>query len=398
MPWFNYAGQTPGGTPITGSIDAPDPEAARTELERMRIEVRELGPAAAPPPAGRITPDELLFFNDQLIALSKAGMALDEGLAQLARDVQSARLRNWIEGLVDDMRRGMTIDQAIAARESGLPVLYSQAVRAGIETGRLPGVLMGINQHLRTAGTTRRLIWEAASYPLVVGTLALCVLSFFFIMVVPHFREIFRDFGTALPWMTLAAIAVADHFIVILSVFAAVLAGIILLWASLRFSDSGRRIRERTVLCIPILGSVHRASLISRFLRAVAMSLQIGMPLPRAVRLSSAATGSPILTGEAEDIASQLERGVAIDHAGRPDGLIPPLFGYCLKAASGRDDLPASVAQLARSYEDRAVHAQGLLRSALLPLFVLLVGGLLMLVIVAMFLPLVTLVNCVSGG
>ncbi|MEP0844314.1 MAG: type II secretion system F family protein [Phycisphaerae bacterium] len=398
MPWFNYEGQAPGGTAINGTIQAADTAAARGELERMRVSIRELELAPTPPPAGRISPDELMFFNEQLIGLSRAGLALDEGLAQLARDVQSRRLREWIEGLVQDLRRGLTIDQAIALRESGLPVLYSQAVRAGVETGRLPCVLLSINQHLRLASDTRRLFWEAISYPLVVGTLALCVMSFFFIAVAPKFKEIFQDFGTSLPALTILALEIAEHFPLILAVSGGVLAGLILIWWSLRFCERGRRWRERIVLAIPILGGVHRASLIARFLRAASVGVQMGMPLPRAVRLAADATGSRLLHADADLIARHLELGIPIDQACQGARIIPPLFAYCVKAAAERDDLPAALAQLARSYEDRAVHAQRLLRAVLLPLFVVLVGGFLMLAVVAMFLPLVHLVNSVSGG
>jgi type II secretory pathway component PulF len=399
MPWFEYEGHTYGGSLVTGRMEAQHADAARLELARMNLEVRELHPAEQPkPPPSTINAEELTFFNQQLAGLARAGLALDEGLAQLARDVQSHRLRHWIEDLVMDLRRGVPIDQALAARDSGLPVLYSEVVRAGIETGKLPAVLLNLNQHLQAANTTRRVIWEAISYPLVVGVLGLALVTFFFMVVVPPFRSIFGDFQTNLPAMTILALKTSEHFVVVLIVLGALFGSLVLLWLMLRCTPSGRRLWESLVMLVPVLGGVHRASLIARFLRAVSVSVDTGIPLPRAIRISSEATGSTLLRHDAQHMAEGVEQGKPILEANRGTRIIPPLFGYCVQAAASRENLPAALAELARAYEDRVTHGQGLLRLLLLPFFILVIGGIMFFAILAMFLPLVTLINCVSGG
>ena len=99
MPWFEYEGVTPGGTAITGRLEATDHEQAARDLALMQIQVNELHKAAKPPTPSRLTADDLIFFNDQLASLAQAGIALDEGLAQLARDLESSSLKRWILGL-----------------------------------------------------------------------------------------------------------------------------------------------------------------------------------------------------------------------------------------------------------------------------------------------------------
>lgn len=399
MPWFEYEGHTYGGTLVTGRMEAPQVDAARLELARMNLEVSELRLAERSPHSpATLNAEELTFFNQQLAGLARAGLALDEGLAQLARDVRSYRLRRWIEDLVTDLRRGVPIDQALAARESGLPVLYSQVVRAGIETGKLPAVLLNLNQHLQAANTTRRIIWEAISYPLVIGVLGMALVTFFFVYVVPSFRGIFADFQTSLPAITILALKTSEHFVVILIVLGSLIGGLALVWLLLRCTPAGRRCRENLVMFIPVLGGVHRASLVARFLRAVSVSVDTGIALPRAIRISSAATGSTLLQQDAQRLAQGIEQGQPILEANRGTRVIPPLFGYCVQAAASRDNLPAALAELARAYEDRVSHGQGLLRLLLLPFFILIIGGVMFFAILAMFLPLVTLINSVSGG
>ncbi|HOA75652.1 MAG TPA: type II secretion system F family protein [Phycisphaerae bacterium] len=398
MPWFEYEGLTPGGTGIAGRIEAIDPERAKQELAQMQVDVRDIREARRERVRfSGLTEDDLVFFNQQLASLAEAGIALDEGLAQLARDLGSSKLRSWIEAIVEDLRRGVPIDEAIQRREAGLPLLYSRVIRAGIESGELPATLLNLNQHLRMAGSTRRMLWEIISYPLIIVVLAIGIGSFFYGFMVPHFEDIFKDFGTHLPTMTRAAIAIGQHYGLILGVMFAILVGAALIWRSLRLWSGGRAIRERIVLSVPAVGQVYRASLVARFLRAVSTSVATGIPLPQAMRLGSGATGSTLLIHDAERLADEVEQGRSIFVAAQSTHIIPPLFGFCVQVASGRDALPLAISQLARSYEHRAVHTQALLRVILFPLLIALVGAFLAFGVVAMFLPLVTMINSVSG-
>ena len=399
MSWFEYEGLTPGGTAIAGRVEAGSRERAVEDLAQMRIEVRELRVAEAPP-RGRaaISEDDLVFFNEQLASLAEAGIALDDGLAQMARDIESPRLRGWINALVADLRSGIPLDRAIAAREQGLPLLYSRVIRAGIDSGELPATLLNLNQHLRLAGNVRRLIWEVVSYPLLVACIALTVISAFFLLVVPHMKEIFADFGTALPGLTTLLLKTADHYPFILLGAGCAVVVLVAVWTSLRFSESGLSLREGILMCTPIIGRVYRASLIARFLRSVSIGVAAGIPLPQAMRLGGGATGSVRLAADAERLAAEAERGRSVFIASQTAGIIPPLFGFCVQVAVGRDALPTAISQLARSYENRAFHAQSMLRVLLFPLLVIVVGGFLAFAIVGMFLPLVTLINSVSSG
>jgi len=398
MPWFEYEGLTPGGTAIAGKVEAINREQACVDLAKMRIEVRELRGATASPkrPAG-LTEDDLVFFNEQVASLAEAGIALDEGLAQLARDISSPRLRKWVQALVEDLRRGIPIDKAIEARESGLPILYSRVIRAGIESGQLAATLLNLNYHLRITGNTRRMLWEMATYPLVVALLAVTVVSGIFLFVIPHFKSIYIDFGTALPGMTVMLINISEHFPIILLIAAVTIAAIGVIWHSLRFMSPGRRIRESIIFLIPVVGRIYKASLISRFLRSVSTTVATGIPMPEAMRLGAGASGSALLANDAERLAKEVEQGQSLFEANKQARLIPPLFGYCVQVAAGRDDLPESIGKLARSYENRAIHAQAMLRVVFFPLMILFVGFLMAYIIIGLFLPLIHLVNAVSG-
>ncbi|MHC4442203.1 MAG: type II secretion system F family protein [Planctomycetota bacterium] len=398
MPWYEYEGLTPGGTAIVGRLEAVDRQQAVDDLAGMQVDVRELAEAKAPSEkSAGLTEDDLIFFNEQVASLAQAGIALDEGLVQLARDISSRSLRQWVQALVDDLRRGIPIDQAIAARERGLPILYSRVIRAGIDSGQLAATLLNLNHHLRLIGTTRRILWELTTYPLIVAVLALTIISGVFLFVVPHFGDIIQDFDTELPYLTVLVIGIAQDYPMIMLVGAVTLAAIITIWNLLKFGWRGRRIREKIVFMIPVIGRVHLMSLIARFLRSVATSVTSGITLPQALRLGAGATGSPSLIGDADYLAKEVEQGQSIFVANQSARIIPPLFGYCVQVAVGREELPSAIGKLARSYENRAVHAQSMMQAILGPMLIIILGSIILFVIVGLFLPLVTLLNALTG-
>jgi type II secretory pathway component PulF len=399
MAWFGYEGMTPGASAISGSLEADSRETAERLLARMQIEVRALR-EITPPRAeeASLGAEDLLFFNEQLASLAEAGIALDEGLQQLARDVSSPRFRRWIDGLVADLKQGVAIDEAIARRERGLPLLYSQVVRAGIQSGDLPATLMNLNQHLRLVGTTKRLIWEAMAYPLIVVFLALGVVSMFIIGVVPKFEEILFDFGTEVPVLTRVLFQAAHVFPMLLLVGVGILIALIAIWQSLRLTRGGRRIRDGILMHVPMVGGLVKASVLARFMRGVATAIASRLPLPEAIRLASSATGSEVLRRDADVLAADVEKGQSVYQSCRKLALIPPIFGFCVETAMGRGSLPHALGQLARAYEQRALHSQSMIRALLFPLMLIVVGVLLGMFIVALFLPLIRVINSVAIG
>ncbi len=211
----------------------------------------------------------------------------------------------------------------------------------------------------------------------------------------PSFEGIYLDFGTALPGPTLALITLARMFPWILIGLGLVVVVLLAGRMALRRTTTGRRILERALLRVPVLGRIHRASLLARFMRSVCMSVGGGVPLPEAVRLAAGAAGSPVLSADGERLAAQVERGESAFSASQSLALIPGMFGYAVQIAVGRGNLADTLTGLSNVYQHRAICAQSLLRSLLLPLMIVVVGGMIGAAILCLFLPLVCLINSI---
>ena len=396
MAHFAYQAQCPNGSAISGVLEADSFDAAMQQLSQMQLEAVELTETKPPRSPRPIGGDDFIFFNEQLASLASAGICLDEGLQQLARDVESPRLRRAIRAVADEVQRGLPLDQAVAKHEGRLPVLYSRVVRAGVESGQLPATLLNLSQHLRLMTETKRIIVEALAYPLAAFAFAVAIVSLVMIFIVPMFEEMFMDFGTALPGATMLLIKVSRVFPQLAATVGGVAVAAVVIWFVLRASPGGRRIREAVTLAVPLIGPVVRASLICRFARSLALTVSSGVPLADSLRLAAGATGNATLDQDADLLASHVEQGQSPSVASEKTRLIPGMFGFVVDIAVGRNSLPESMFQLAKAYDLKAAHSQLMLRAWLIPLAVLFVGVTIGFCVLALFLPLVSLINSVS--
>lgn len=159
----------------------------------------------------------------------------------------------------------------------------------------------------------------------------------------------------------------------------------------------GRAVKERIILGMPLVGSMICDSLRARFLRAMAFAVHSGLPLPEALRLSAGATASPGLVREAERIAAQVEGGRDLYDVSQNERLIPAMFGYLARVRGDARSLRHALVQLSKAYESRAMHGQSVLRGWVAPVAIVLVGLVIAVLILAMFLPLTSLIQSVSG-
>ena len=398
MNQFDYSAQSRSGTAISGTLESQDATEAMETLESMGLRNIDLQASNAPPARRLLGRDDFIFFNEQLASLANAGICLDEGLRQLGQDVHSSRLRGVLEAMARDIEQGRSLPDALEQHASQMPPLYARVVRAGLQNGHLPATLLNLSNHLRLVAETRRLLAEALAYPAVVLILALAVFGGVLMIVVPQFAETFEDFGMPLPALTSMMIALSRSVprILIAGLILAAAFGLILV--ALRRSAAGRLWSEQVVLQIPLVGLLIRNSLQARFLRSMAFAIDAAVPLPEAVRLSGESTGSPNLIRDAERVAAQLDNGIHVDQACRRASLIPAMFGYFVGLQGDAAGLRDGLLQLAKSCEARAAHFQSLLRGWLAPLAVFVVGLFIGLLIFALFMPLVQLIQSVSGG
>jgi type II secretory pathway component PulF len=398
MATFEYNALTSGGRLMKGTIEAGTPEEAGTSLQEMGLRVNLLEKAQPSRPRTAIGRNEFLLFNQQLASIAKAGIPLERGLRELAQDVASASMRDLINDIAGDLEHGVSVEEAFQKRERQFPPLYGRILKAGVETGRLSEMLTSLNRHLELAGHTRRIVFEAITYPAVVFVLGMIIITFVLRYIVPQFRVFLTEMvGGRLSPVTTFVLNLSQSVIPFWIGIAVLVVAVFLLFSALSRSAAGRRVKERFFLRVPVIGRLYHNSTLSRMAEAMALLVGAGSDMPECLRLGAAASGSELLIQDGEYVAGRIERGENILQAGQGAVMLPKLFMYSVQLGAQRNELQDNLHSLGDMYADQARTAQSRLQSLLLPMMVIVVGAIIAMNILAIFLPMIQVVRALGG-
>jgi type IV pilus assembly protein PilC len=400
MATFEYNALTSAGRLMKGTIEAGTNQEADELLKQMKLVVNSVEKAKTKKPKTAIGRNEFLLFNQQLASITKAGIPLERGLRELAGDIQSRSMRKLVNAVADELEAGVSIEQAFEKRQKHFPPLYGRILKAGVETGRLSEMLTSLNRHLEMATQTRRIIFEAMTYPAVILVLASIILTGVFMFIIPQFAVVLSEIteGSQLPGITRLFLSMAHNVVPFWIIVGFVIAAIVALYAILSASAAGRRFKESFLLRIPVIGRVYRSSILSRMAEGMAIMVAAGSDMPVSLRLSSGATGSEKLMIENEALAGQIEQGANILEAGQFCRMIPRLFLYSIQLGTQRNELQDNLYSLGQMYAEQARCGQARLQAVLLPVMLIGVGGFIAMTIMAMFLPMIQIVTNLSSA
>jgi type IV pilus assembly protein PilC len=399
MATFEYNALTSAGRLMKGTIEAGTHQEAGELLKQMQLAVNSVEKAKAEKPKTAIGRNEFVLFNQQLASITKAGIPLERGLRELAGDIQSKSMRKLVNAIADELEAGVSIEQAFEKRQKHFPPLYGRILKAGVETGRLSEMLTSLNRHLEMATQTRRIIFEAMTYPAVILVLASIILTGVFLFIIPQFGSVLEGIaeGSHLPALTRLFLTMSQHVVPFWTTVGFVIAVIVALFVMLSASAAGRRFKESLLLRIPVIGRVYHSSMLSRLAEGLAIMVAAGSDMPVSLRLSSGATGSEKLILESEALAAQIEQGANILEAGQLCRVIPRLFLYSIQLGAQRNELQDNLYSLGQMYAEQARCGQARLQAVLLPVMLIGVGCFLAITILAMFLPMISIITSLSA-
>jgi general secretion pathway protein F len=345
-----------------------------------------------------MTADELTALNEQIAALARAGLPLDQGLDSLAREMGRGRLRAATEAIAADLRAGHPLPEALARQEGRVPAYYANLVTAGIQTGRLPDVLATLTTYARSVATTRTIVSEALFYPAVVLVLGLALFTLLAVFILPQFDRIFQEFGLVLPYLTQVILLFGRHPLELIVAPAVVLIlGPLMARVVLKRTPRGRRVWARAVYLVPMVGTLIRSARLAAFTDLLGMLVEYGVPLPLAVRLAGGASSDPGIVDRAAAVEARLAEGAPLADALKGRGLVPDWVAWLAAAGERRGGLGPALREVAAVYRRQVDARSAVLRSVLPPLVVIATAGALtMFFAVAVMLPMLKLLEGLS--
>ncbi len=416
MPTFQYEAMDTTGREVKDTIDASTQEEAQQLIRQKgyfvtKISERAKGVAKKKAGAkkggrsrkkksftiGKISTKQLCTFTRQLSTLQDAGLPVLRSLKILENQCKPGVLKNSLADVVEDIESGQTLSEAFSKHPKAFDRLYCNMIKAGEAGGALEAILQRLADFKEKAQTLKRRVKSAMVYPAVVITVAVVIVGFILYFIIPKFEAIFKDFGVDLPKMTTFLIG-ASHFVV--DKFYVVILAPVFFWIFIKLmyrNKTGAYICDRILLMIPVMGMIVEKSTVARTMRTLGTLVQSGVPILESLNIVRETAGNAVFERAFNRIYDSIREGETIAQPLREARIVDDIVVNMIDVGEETGDLDTMLNKIADNYDEEVETAVESLVSLLEPLMIVVLGGIIGFIVIALFLPLVQLITKLSG-
>jgi len=423
MPRFNYVALDSRGQESTGSVEATSTNEAIGQLRQagyFPTSVYEEGKGApggktakrsttalraARPSLARkeitlfqrkkVKPKILMTFTRQLATLIDSGLPLLRGLNVLAKQERDPVLKKTILKLADSVQSGETFSTGLAQNPVIFNDLYVNMVKAGELGGVLDVVLNRLAEFQEKAAKIKNKVAAAMIYPVIVMVLAVAIMAFLLVFIVPKFEAIFHDMlgDKPLPTITLFVIGVSrfvqNHWLVLIGLIIALLAA----YKFAARTRAGRSTIDRIKLRLPLFGSLIRKTSVSRFSRTLGTLVTSGVPILQALNITRETAGNAVIANAISQVHDSVKEGESIVLPLETSGAFPPMVISMIDVGEETGQLPEMLLKVAEVYDDEVDNSVAALTAALEPIMIIILAVVVMTIVIALFMPLISIIT-----
>ncbi|HET7874550.1 MAG TPA: type II secretion system F family protein [Methylomirabilota bacterium] len=339
----------------------------------------------------------LVLFTGQLAAMLGGGLHLVRILTALATESTHKHFRKALEEIRDSITAGSTFADALSRHPHIFNALYVSVVRAGEISGSLPLVLDTLTTYLEKADALRRKVKGAIAYPTVILCVAVTVVLFMILKIVPIFQEVYAKANAPLPLPTRILIAFSTG---VRSYFVLMFLGLVLVVSGVfAFSQTpmGRRALDTLWLKLPIFGPLIRKAILARTCRTLSVLLNAGIPLIEAMDTVARVVGNVLIEEALTNSLQRVRDGATISETLRQTGHFPSMVVQLVATGEESGTLPAMLGKAAEYYEQQVDQTVATLSTLIEPLMMVVMGGIAGFVIFALYMPIFTLGKALQG-
>ena len=344
-------------------------------------------------PVGR---RQVAVMMRQLAVMVGAGLPLAESLAVLCRQQESRRLGAAVGSVARDVESGSTLAGAMNRHPRIFSRLAVAMTGIGEAGGRLDQSLMRLALELEKAASTAAQVRGAFAYPLVVGAIGVLVVAVILWRVVPIFSDLYEGLDAELPLLTRIVVEVSESFGLWAGSAGLVLGGAAFALHRIRRTETGGVVCDRAFLAVPLFGRLLHRAAISRFCRTLSVLTGAGVPVLDGLDIARRAVDNRFLERAVSRVRGQVEAGASLSRPLEQCGLFPPMVVQMVAVGERTGDLDGSHEKIAEFYEEEVRRATQTILPLIEPLLILILGGVIGGIVIAMYLPIWTLVGRLS--
>ena len=350
---------------------------------------------------GRIKPKLLMIFTRQLATLIDTGLPLLRGLTVLAKQEPNPVLKGTITALADSVQSGSTFSESLAQHPRIFNKLYVNMVKAGELGGVLEVVLVRLAEYQEKAHKLKNKIVSAMVYPVIVMFIAVAILVFLMLFIVPKFEAMFAELGNAqLPAISRVVFGTSKFFlnasigpipnVVWVFAFFGIIGFLANMWGK---TKKGRRTIDTLKLKLPIFGDIQRKSAIARFSRTLGTLVTSGVPILQALNITRDTAGNVVVSDAIEKVHEAVKEGESIVSPLQASSVFPSMVISMVDVGEETGQLPEMLLKVADVYDDEVDNAVTALTSILEPIMIVVLALVVGAVVFALFLPLIKIIS-----
>ena len=411
MAKFSYTAVDARGKQANGTIDANDQNDAIAQIRQLGLypqrldEAREAEADTSDRPklkkkGGKVKTKLLTVFTRQLATLIDAGLPLLRSLNTLARQERNKVLRNTMTSLATAVESGSTFSEALAQHPGIFNKLYVNMVKAGELGGVLEIVLTRLAEFQEKSQRIKGKVMSAMVYPIVVLCIAVVILSFLLVFIVPKFQQIFSDAlpGQPLPGITMFVINLSHILISEWYIVLGVIAALVIGYKVFASTPAGAAMLDKLVLRLPIFGDLMNKTSISRFSRTLGTLISSGVPILQALNITRDTAGNFVVANAISKIHDSVKEGESVVGPMESSGVFPPMVTSMVQVGEETGQLPDMLVKVADVYEGEVDNVVTSLTSILEPIMIVFLAVIVGTIVIALFMPMVKLITGLSGG
>ena len=402
MAVFRYTGKTRAGVTQSGEIEANDRTAATAVLRQRQILVTSIKPKPKelqfkiPGLGGKVQEQEVVVFTRQFATMIDAGLPLVQCLDILSRQSENKEFAKVIAQVKTDVESGDSFADALRKHPRVYSDFYVNMVEAGEAGGILDTILGRLAIYMEKAAALRGKVKGAMVYPAAIISIAIVVVVFLLIYVIPVFAEMFSSFGGTLPAPTQFVMFLSD--LVKAYILYAVPLVVALIWLFKRFyrTEKGRLLVDTLVLKAPVFGPLIQKVSVSKFTRTLGTLVSSGVPIIDGLEITARTAGNKVVEGSVLAIIGAIKEGQTIAEPLGRQAIFPPMVVQMIEVGESAGALDTMLNKIADFYDEEVDTAVEALTKLMEPMLMVFLGTVVGGMVVAMYLPIFKMAGSVE--
>ncbi len=400
MAMYAYRGRS-GGAVVSGEIEANDRPTAVTQLRARgvvatSVQERTAKPVGIKKIGGKVKDKHLAIYTRQFSTMVDAGLPIAQCLSILSEQSDSKVLRDVTGKIAHEVEGGVTLAESFRKYPKVFNDLFTNMLQVGESGGVLDVVLQRLSVYIEKAAKLKGKVKGAMVYPLTIISVAVLVIIFMMIFVIPTFAKMFEGLGAELPLPTAIVMWLSEFTQKYILVMVGVGAGVIYAIKRYYNTEQGSSVIDAFLLKVPVIGMLIRKVAVARFTRTLGTLISSGVPILEGLLITARSAGNRVVEKTVMQARTAVTSGRTLSEPLKGSTVFPPMVVHMINVGENTGALDQMLSKIADFYDDEVDTAVTALTSLLEPIMIVFLGVVVGGLVVAMYLPIFRLVTLIK--